>query len=80
MGVPVQSGTAPGRGGRLRWGMARQSDRTAEQQARLDRIIDEFRAARQRDLVKQGIALWDRTEEAYRNSVARVDPPPVKLN
>jgi hypothetical protein len=60
--------------------MASQSDRTAEQQARLDRIIDEFRAARQRNLVKQGITLWDRTEEAYQKKVARVEPPPVKLN
>ena len=60
--------------------MASQLDRTAEQQARLDRIIDEFRAARQRNFVKQGIALWDRTEEAYQKKVARVEPPPAKPN
>ena len=60
--------------------MASQLDRTAEQQARLDRMIDEFRAARQRRLVKQGIALWERTEQAYRNEAAKGEPPPVKVN
>jgi hypothetical protein len=43
-------------------------------------MIDEFRAARQRRLVKQGIALWNRTEQAYRNEAAKGEPPPVKLN
>ena len=53
---------------------------TAEQQARLERMIDEFRAARQRRLVKQGIALWNRTEQAYRNEAAKVEPPLGKVN
>jgi len=60
--------------------MGSQLDHTAEQQARLERMIDEFRAARQRRLVKQGIALWNRTEQAYRNEAAKVEPPPGKVN
>ena len=60
--------------------MVNQLDQIAEQQARLDRMIDEFRAARQRRLVKQGTVLWDRTEQAYRNEAAKGEPPPVKLN
>lgn len=50
-----------------------------EQQARLDRIIADFRAVRQRLRVKQGIALWNRTEEAL-GGVAQAEPPPRKLN
>jgi hypothetical protein len=30
--------------------------------------------------VKQGIALWNRIEEAYRQAVAQGEPPPPKLN
>jgi hypothetical protein len=33
-----------------------------ERQARLDEMIEEFRAARQQRLVKRGIALWKRAE------------------
>ena len=43
-------------------------------------MIDEFRAARQRRLEKQGMDLWNRTETAYRDAVAKGDPPPFKLN
>ena len=43
-------------------------------------MIDEFRAARQRRLVKRGIALWERTEQAYSNEAAKGEPPPVKAN
>jgi len=60
--------------------MVNQLDHTAEQQARLDRMIDEFRAARQRRLVKQGITLGDRTDQAYRNEAAKGEPPPEKVN
>ena len=35
-----------------------------ERQARLDKMIEEFRAAQQRRLVKAGIVLWNRTEAA----------------
>ena len=43
-------------------------------------MIDEFRAARQRRLVKHGIALWNRTEEAYRKAADTREPPPEKLD
>jgi hypothetical protein len=60
--------------------MSSELDHLAKHQARLDRIMDEFRTARQRRLVKQGIALWNRTEEAYRQAAAQGAPPPPKLN
>ena len=60
--------------------MSRKLDHLAAQQARLDRMLEEFRAARERRLVKQGIALWNRTEQAYRDAAARGEPPPVKLS
>ena len=60
--------------------MANELEPPHEQQARLERMLDEFRAARQRRLVKQGMALWNRTEEAHRNAAARGEPPPEKLN
>jgi hypothetical protein len=60
--------------------MSSELDHLTEHQARLDRMMDEFCAARQRRLVKQGIALWNRIEEAYRQAVAQGEPPPPKLN
>jgi len=60
--------------------MSSQLDHVKEQEARLERMIDEFRAARKRRLEKQGIALWNRTEEAYRKAAAKGGPPPSKLN
>ena len=51
-----------------------------EQQARLDTMVEEFRLARQRRLEKQGIALWNRTEQAYRNAAGKGEPPPEKIN
>jgi hypothetical protein len=51
-----------------------------ERQARLDVMIEEFRAARQRRLVKAGINLWNRTEAAH-EAMARVEPaPPDKVH
>ena len=49
-----------------------------ERQARIDAMVDEFRAARQRRMVKQGIALWNRTEAEQR--AAQTEPPPSKVN
>jgi hypothetical protein len=43
-------------------------------------MMEEFRATRQRRLVKQGIALWNRTEEAYRKAAPKSEPPPPKLD
>ena len=60
--------------------MANEVDPAHEQEARLGKMIDEFRAARQRRLVKQGIALWHRTEEAHRNAAAKGEPPPDTLD
>ena len=58
--------------------MANELDHAREQEARLGKMIDEFRAARQRRLVKQGIDLWNQTEEAHRNAAAKGEPPPDK--
>ena len=60
--------------------MAIERTHLEEQQARLDTMIEEFRIARQRRLVKQGIALWNRTEEAHRNTAFKAEPPPTKVN
>lgn len=46
-----------------------------EREARLNALIEEFRAAQQRRLVKRGIALWNRAEAAHQ-AMACVDPPP----
>ena len=46
-----------------------------ERQARLDAMIEEFRAAQQRRLVKEGIARWNRTEAAEQ-AMACVRPAP----
>ena len=42
--------------------------------ARIDAMIQEFRAAQQRRLVKRGIALWNRAEA--QQAMACVEPPP----
>jgi hypothetical protein len=43
-------------------------------------MIEEFRAAQQRRLVKAGIALWNRTEAAQQ-AIACVEPvPPDKVH
>ena len=42
--------------------MAIQRDATEERQARLDALIEKLRAAEKRQLLKRGIALWNRTE------------------
>jgi hypothetical protein len=40
-------------------------DDQEERAARIDRMIDDYREARQRQLVKRGIALWKRAEAAH---------------
>jgi hypothetical protein len=62
--------------------MATERDGIAALQARLDRMIAEFRAARQRRLVKQGMALWERHEAAQRelDLVDDTELPPTKIN
>jgi hypothetical protein len=46
-----------------------------ERQARLDAMIEEFRAAQQRRRVKAEIVVWNRTAAAQR-AVACVEPAP----
>ena len=60
--------------------MAIQRSHLEEQQARLDTMLEEFRLARQRRLEKQGIALWNRTEEEFRNAAVKGELPPGKIN
>jgi hypothetical protein len=51
-----------------------------ERQARIDAMIEEFRAAQQRRLVKRGIALWNRAEAAQRAMECVEPPPPEKVH
>lgn len=51
-----------------------------ERQARLDKMIAEFRAARQRRLVNHGMTLWNRTEKTPHQAAAVADLPPTKIN
>ena len=46
-----------------------------ERQSRIDALIEQFRAAQQRRLVKRGIALWKRAE-AEQQAMKYVEPPP----
>jgi hypothetical protein len=74
----VQFETAGGGGLPLRCGMAT-DNRLEEEQARLDAMMAEFRAARQRRLEKQAIAEVNRR---LTQRTPAVDPkvPPAKLN
>jgi hypothetical protein len=49
-------------------------------QARLDKMIEEFRAAQQRRLVKAGIVLWNRTEAAQQAMACVAPAPPDRLH
>ena len=51
--------------------MTLETDNAEERQARLERTMAEFRSAQQRRLVKQGIALWSRSEAALHSAIAR---------
>ena len=44
------------------------------------RLIEEFRAAQQRRLVKRGIALWNRAEAAQQAMTYVEPPPPEKVH
>jgi hypothetical protein len=51
-----------------------------ERQARIDTMIDEFRAAQQRRLLERGLALWRRAE-ATETAMAYTPPlPPEKIH
>ena len=51
-----------------------------ERQARIDAMIEKFRAAQQRRLVKRGIALWNRAEAAQRARECVEAPPPETVH
>jgi hypothetical protein len=51
-----------------------------ERQARIDALIEQFRAAQQRRLVKRGIALWKRAEAAPQAMTCAEPPPPEKVH
>jgi len=53
-------------------------DNTTDRQARLEFMLEEFRAAQQRQRVKQGIALWNRT--VAQRALAEPSATPEKLN
>ena len=49
-------------------------------QARLDAMIEEFRAAQQRRLVKAEMARWNRTEAAQQAMACVKPAPPDKVH
>ncbi len=51
-----------------------------EREARIDAISASFRTAQQRELVRQGIALWNLTEMAQRTVDLLAEPSQTKLN
>ncbi len=60
--------------------MAIDRNDSEERQARLDAMIEEFRAAQQRQLVKAEMARWNHTEAAQ-PAMACVKPaPPDKVH
>ena len=60
--------------------MAIDRSEAGEQQARVDAMVEEFKQARQRRLVKQGVILWNRAETALRNAAAALHVDPAKKN
>jgi hypothetical protein len=51
---------------------------TDQREARLEFMLEEFRAVQQRRRAKQGIALWNRT--VAQAALAEQSPAPEKLN
>jgi hypothetical protein len=56
------------------------SNDSEDRQARLDAMIEEFRAAQQRRLVKAELALWSRTEAAQQATASVKPAPPDKVH
>jgi hypothetical protein len=50
----------------------------AERNARIERMIEEFRAAKQRQLLQQAIKLWRETEA--QQQLERFDAPPERIH
>lgn len=59
--------------------MAIERDEIDERRARIDGMVAEFRAARQRRLVKQGIALWKRNK-MEQHLAALATPAPTRIH
>lgn len=53
---------------------------SSQQQARVDAMIDESRAAQQRELVRRGIDLWNRAEAAYHATLRAAPRMPAKVH
>ena len=53
---------------------------TDEREARIDKMMDEFRTARERRLAKLGIALWNRAEMEQRLIAFEAPLPSNKIN
>lgn len=60
--------------------MAIERNDLEERQARLDKMVTEFRASQQRRQERHGMVLWNGVELAPRQGAAQVDLPPTKLN
>ena len=60
--------------------MAIDRNDSGERQARLDAMIEEFRAAQQRRLVKAEMARWNRIQAAQRALVCVPPAPRDKVN
>lgn len=60
--------------------MAIDRDDTDERRLRIDTMIGEFRAARQRRLLQQGLTLWKRAEAAQRDKACAPKPAPEKIH
>ena len=60
--------------------MAIDRNDSEERQARLDTMIEEFRAAQQRRLVKAEMVRWKRTEAAQQAMACVTPAPPDKVH
>ena len=60
--------------------MAIERDEADERRLRIATMIDEFRAAQQRRLQQQGIAMWKQAEAAELGKVRGPRPAPEKIH
>ena len=60
--------------------MAIDRNHNEERRARLDAMIEEFRAAQQRQLVQRGIVLWTRAEAALQARTYIAPAPADKVH
>ena len=51
-----------------------------ERCARIEAMMEQFRAAKRRRIVKRGIALWNRAEAAHQATMCAGPPPPEKVH